>query len=81
MTSSCLISIFQELPSSLFVKIICQLWIWLIILTVYQMRFIYSKLYKLEKSQHNSADFFFYLFSILPLQKPIPVAGTGLLGS
>ena len=45
------------------------------------MRFIYPILYKIEKSQHDRADFFFYLFSILPLQKPIPVAGTGLLGS
>ena len=42
---------------------------------------MYPILYKIEKSQHNRADFFFYLFSILPLQKPIPVAGTGPLGS
>ncbi len=45
------------------------------------MRFICPILYKLEKSQHNPADFFSYLISILPLQKPIPVAVTGLLGS
>lgn len=47
--SSCLISIFQGLPRSLFAEIICQSWIWLIILTPYQMRFICPILYKLSK--------------------------------